>query len=126
MPLLEEKMSLRQRRWILALLMVLMVVPFIKTVAEDTLPDLGGKKITVALGNDYTPFNFRDEKSQNGVGWDYDTVTAICKLINCVPEFVETSWDGMIVAVANGQYDMATEGITITDERKQQVDFSDR
>ncbi len=117
-------MVLRNRKWLLALLMVLMVIPFIKTVAQDTLPDLGGKKITVALGNDYTPFNFRDDKSQNGVGWDYDTITAICAKINCVPEFIETSWDGMIVAVANGQYDMAAEGITITDERKEQVDFS--
>ncbi len=118
-------MHLWQKRMLLALLMVLMIVPFITTSAQDELPNLGGKTITVALGNDYTPFNFRDETSQNGVGWDYDTLREICKKINCVAEFVETSWDGMIVAVANGQYDMAAEGITITDERAEQVDFSD-
>lgn len=118
-------MRLWQKRLLLALMMVMMVVPFVTTSAQDELPNLGGKTITVALGNDYTPFNFRDETSQNGVGWDYDTLREICKKINCVPEFVETSWDGMIVAVANGQYDMAAEGITITDERSEQVDFSD-
>ncbi len=77
-------MRLWQKRLLLALMMVMMVVPFITTSAQDELPNLGGKTITVALGNDYTPFNFRDETSQNGVGWDYDTLREICKKINCV------------------------------------------
>jgi polar amino acid transport system substrate-binding protein len=36
-----------------------------------------------------------------------------------------TAWDTMIQAVREGQYDVGMDGITITDERKQQVDFSD-
>ena len=50
--------------------------------------------------------------------------TEICTRLNCVPEFVETAWDGMILAVANGEYDMAADGITIKPDRAEIVDFS--
>ena len=49
----------------------------------------------------------------------------ICDLLNCEPVFVEAGWEGMIQAVADGQYDAAADGITITDERAEIVDFSD-
>ena len=39
-------------------------------------------------------------------------------------DFIETSWEGMIVAVSNGEYDMAADGITITAERAKIVDYS--
>ena len=45
--------------------------------------------------------------------------------LNCVPEFIETAWDGMILAVSNGEYDMAADGITIKPDRAEIVDFSD-
>lgn len=92
--------------------------------AEGGLPDLGGRTITVAVENAYRPFNFLDDEG-NAVGWDYDVLNYMCsELLNCVPEYVETSWDGMIVAVSNGEYDMAADGITINDERRELVDFS--
>jgi phosphate/phosphite/phosphonate ABC transporter binding protein len=39
--------------------------------------------------------------------------------------YQEFAWDTMIASVAEGQFDMAADGITITEERAQQVDFSD-
>lgn len=106
------------------LLLVALLLPVFGMVAQDELPDLEGRTITVAVENAYKPFNFLDEATGEVIGWDYDTLAEICARINCVPEFVETSWDGMILAVSNGEYDMAADGITITDERKEQVDFS--
>lgn len=38
--------------------------------------------------------------------------------------FVETTWEGLIQAVADNQFDAAGDGITITDDRKKVVDFS--
>ncbi len=90
---------------------------------DDVLPDLGGQEITVAVENAYPPFNLLDEDG-NGVGWDYDAVNEICARINCVPVYVETAWDGMILAVSNGEFDVAGDGITITEERDQVIDFS--
>ena len=94
------------------------------TAAVTTgLPDLAGRNVTVAVENAYPPFNYLDEAG-NPIGWDYDVIREMCNRLNCVPEFVETSWDGMILAVSNGEYDMAADGITITAERAQQVAFS--
>ncbi|MDX2160629.1 MAG: transporter substrate-binding domain-containing protein [bacterium] len=92
--------------------------------AAVTLPDLGGIEITVAVENAYLPFNFRDPATGEGRGWDYDAINEICARLNCTPVFVETSWDGMITAISQGQFDMAADGITITEERAQIVDFS--
>ena len=88
------------------------------------LPDLDGRVVTIAVENAYMPFNVIDEETGEAVGWDYDTLGAICEMLNCVPEYVETSWEGMIVAVSNGEYDMAADGITITEERAKIVDYS--
>ena len=93
--------------------------------AEMALPDLGGRTVTVAVENAYPPFNVLNEETGEGEGWDYDTLGEICARLNCSPEYIETSWEGLIVAVSNGEYDMAADGITITEERAQIVDYSD-
>jgi polar amino acid transport system substrate-binding protein len=92
--------------------------------AMEGMPDLKGKTITVAVENAYPPFNMIDEASGQGVGWDYDTVTEICKRVNCVPEFKQAAWDGLFPAMQAGEYDMAADGVTYTEERDQIVDFS--
>lgn len=92
--------------------------------AMEGLPDLGGREITVAVENAYPPFNFIDEATGEPAGWDYDTVREICRRINCKPVFVEAAWDGLFVALQNGEYDMAADGITITEDRDEIVDFS--
>lgn len=94
------------------------------TEAPAALPDLGGRTITVAVENAYPPFNTIDPATGKGVGWDYDTVTEICKRLNCVPEFKQAAWDGIFPAMAAGEYDMLADGVTYTEERDQTVDFS--
>lgn len=99
------------------------------TVAEkDGKPDLQGCILRIAVENAYQPFNFIDPDTKQGVGYDYDIFTEICTRINCQTEFVETSWDAM-VAIMGGQgaaetFDVGADGITITEERGQHVDFS--
>ena len=93
--------------------------------ASGSLPDLGGKKIIVAVENAYPPFNFIDKSTNQGNGWDYDAWQQICKLLNCQPVMTEAAWDGIFEATAAGQYDVVADGVTMTDERKQKVDFSD-
>ena len=87
-------------------------------------PQLGGKTITVAVENAYPPFNSIDEASGEGVGWDYDAVREICKRIGCTPEFKQAAWDGIFPAMQAGEFDMLADGVTITEERDQIVDFS--
>lgn len=89
------------------------------------LPDLGGREIVVAVENAYIPFNFIPVGSNQPEGWDYDTINEICRRLNCKPVYRQIAWDNMIAAVAAGQFDMAADGITITDERAKVVDFSE-
>ncbi len=93
--------------------------------AYDSLPNLEGREVAVAVANDYTPLQFVDPKTGTAVGWEYDAVEEMCRRLNCVVDWEATSWDAMIPAIAAGQYDVGMDGITITDERKAQVDFSD-
>jgi phosphate/phosphite/phosphonate ABC transporter binding protein len=92
---------------------------------EIVLPDLGGRTVTVAVENAYIPFNYVRLDTGEAEGWDYDFINEACRRLNCTPEYIEFAWDTMIAAVADGQFDMAADGITITEERAQQVDFSD-
>ena len=92
-------------------------------VAGD-LPDLGGKEIVVVTENAYPPLQFID-KSGAAVGWEYDAMADIAKRLNATVKYENTSWDAMIPAVSEGQYDLGMTGITIKDERKEKVDFSD-
>jgi len=94
---------------------------------ESGLPDLGGREILIAVENAYNPFNFIDEATGEAVGYDYDLFNEACARLNCTPTFVQTSWD-TIVAVMGGtgqaEFDIAADGVTITAERAQHVDFS--
>jgi alpha-glucoside transport system substrate-binding protein len=93
--------------------------------ADTGLPDLGGREVTIAVENQYLPFNYIDPDTGEPAGWDYEVWDEICNLLNCVPVYIEASWEGMIQAVADGQFDAAADGITITEDRAEIVDFSD-
>jgi phosphate/phosphite/phosphonate ABC transporter binding protein len=92
---------------------------------EVGLPDLGGREITIAIENAYLPFNYILLETGEPGGWDYDFLEEACARLNCVPVYIEFQWDPMIMAVADGQFDMAADGITIKEERAEVVDFSD-
>jgi polar amino acid transport system substrate-binding protein len=89
------------------------------------LPDLGGRTVIAVTENAYTPLNFVDPKTGKGIGWEYDAFSEIAKRLNLKIEWKLSSWDTMIEGVRQGQFDVGMDGITINDERKQQVDFSD-
>lgn len=88
------------------------------------LPDLGGKEITIVTENAYPPLQFLDKDGQ-AVGWEYDALAEVAKRLNITVKYENISWDAMIPAVSEGQFDMGMTGITIKDDRKEKVDFSD-
>lgn len=90
----------------------------------DGLPDLAGREITIVTENAYPPLQFLD-KSGQAIGWEYDMVAELAKRMNFEVKYENISWDAMIPAVSEGQFDIGMTGITITEERKEKVDFSD-
>ena len=93
--------------------------------AAAELPDLGGREVVVATENAYPPLQFVDPKSGEAIGWEYDAMREIARRLNFALRIENSSWDAMIPAVSEGQYDVGMTGITIRDDRAEQVDFSE-
>ena len=106
-----------------ASLLGLGIAGLLPATAAD-LPDLKGREIVVVTENAYPPLQFVDKTGQ-AVGWEYDAMNEMAKRLNFKPVYENVSWDAMIPAVSNGQFDIGMTGITIRDDRKEKVDFSD-
>lgn len=103
---------------------VLMVVTLLSlSLAQD----LGGRRVIVGSDATYPPFEFVNEAGEI-VGFDVDLVNAICERINCVAEFRNFAWDGIVAAIGAGvftDFDMVASGVSITEERSRTAAFSD-
>jgi polar amino acid transport system substrate-binding protein len=71
----------------------------------------------------YAPFEFQNEKGEI-VGFTVDVVNAAAAKAGIQVKFVNTPWEGIFNALAQGDRDMIASSVTITDERKQTMDFS--
>jgi polar amino acid transport system substrate-binding protein len=58
------------------------------------------------------------------IGFEIDLMNAIGKHLNRKSVFVQNQWDGLIPGLQRGNYELAVNGIEITEDRKQQVNFS--
>ncbi|MEL6598204.1 MAG: transporter substrate-binding domain-containing protein [Pseudomonadota bacterium] len=85
---------------------------------------LAGKEIVVVTENAYPPLQFIDPATGDAIGWEYDAMEEIAARTGLSYEIQNTSWDAMIPAVSEGQYDMGMTGITIREDRAEIVDFS--
>jgi polar amino acid transport system substrate-binding protein len=93
--------------------------------AQD-LPDLGGRTIKAVTENAYFPLNFEDAANPGkGIGLEYDVMNEAAKRLNATVEWNLTAWDVMIEAVRTGQFDVGMDGISITPDREEVIDFTD-
>jgi polar amino acid transport system substrate-binding protein len=81
-------------------------------------------KIQVATDATWNPFEYIDDQ-KNIVGMDIDIMNAIAAKEGLVVEYVDVRWDALLAGMAQNQYDAAISSITITDERKKSILFSD-
>ncbi len=103
----------------------LVLAGFAAPAAAQELPDLEGQTIVAVTENAYFPLNFTDPETGEGIGWEYDAFNEIAARLNAEVDWNLASWDTMIQAVRSGQFDVGMDGITITEERAEQVDFTD-
>jgi len=93
--------------------------------AEAQVPDLEGREIAFGTAADYAPYAYLSEETREPAGWDIDMVNEACRRLNARCSWGVLSWDLLLEAVRDGQYDAAVDGITINDERQGVVDFSE-
>jgi polar amino acid transport system substrate-binding protein len=72
----------------------------------------------------YPPYSSKDA-SGKWVGWEIDLMNALCMQMNEKCELVEVAWDGIIPALTSKQIDVIWSSMSITEERKKTIDFSD-
>lgn len=94
-----------------------------KEPAKDAAKDAPKKKIKVATDAAYAPFEWKNEKGEI-VGFDIDLIKEIGKEMNAEIELVNTPFDGIIQSLVNKNVDMIISAVTITEKRKQTVNFS--
>ncbi len=72
------------------------------------------------------PFVFYEPQNiQQMTGFEYDIVQLLSQKLNREPIFVQNAWDGLILGLDNNLYDIAINGLEITEERQKAVNFSD-
>lgn len=81
------------------------------------------KKYIIATDATYAPFEFKSGNSYEGI--DIDILKAISKKENFTYELKPMNFDGIIPALQANQIDGSISGMSITDERKKSLDFSD-
>jgi polar amino acid transport system substrate-binding protein len=91
---------------------------------ENSLNGIKDKgKFIVGLDDTFAPMGFRDEKGEI-VGFDIDMAKEVAKRLGVSVEFKPVEWDGILLSLKSKDIDVIWNGLTITDERKQQIDFS--
>ena len=93
--------------------------------APAATPAAGKTKVRVATDATFPPFELVDENTKELTGFDVELMNAIAEKANLEVEWTNVGFDSLLAGISECQYDLAIAAITITDERKATMDFSD-
>jgi polar amino acid transport system substrate-binding protein len=104
---------------VLALAASVAVMALSSAAAQDAM------KIKIGTEGAYPPFNFVDSAGNLG-GFDVEIAKALCDEMKAECEFVVQDWDGIIPALQANKFDAIIASMSINEERKKSVDFTDK
>lgn len=81
--------------------------------------------IKMGVSADFPPFESYADDAVTFVGFDIDLMQEICNRLGMELQIKDMNFDAIVTAVQTGKLDVGVSGITITDERKESVAFSD-
>ena len=96
-------------------------IPFLGLAKQKAAP---GKKLVIATDATWPPMEYVDESTKEIVGFDIDFMKAVADAGGFGVEFKSTAWDGIFAGLATDKYDAIISSVTITEERKKEMDFS--
>jgi glutamine transport system substrate-binding protein len=96
---------------------------------EQSDDSTGGSKeetvYTVATDSNFVPFEFQNPDTGEMEGFDIELIQALADESGVEIEFETLEFSGLIAGMETGRFEIGIAGITITDERKEKIDFSD-
>ena len=105
---------------LLALMLVLAAAAFAEGDMLARIQEKG--ELVIATEGAWRPWTYHDEDDEL-VGFDVEVAALIAEKLGVTPNFQETAWEG-IFAGLNDRYDIAANGVEITEERAEAYDFS--
>lgn len=119
----EENTGAGWLKWLLPLLalaaLAWLILSLVNSGPDEIVGnDLGGRDVTIGVET-------MPDGDTEGAGWDFDVWHEACEIIDCKAKFVAAPWPGVLDQVANGEIEAAVNGISITEDRRGLVDFSD-
>ncbi|MEZ2128529.1 MULTISPECIES: transporter substrate-binding domain-containing protein [unclassified Sinorhizobium] len=81
------------------------------------------KTVTITLEGAYAPWNLTNADGSLG-GFEPELAKYLCDKMKVECKLVASDWDGMIPALNAGKFDVIMDALSITDERKQVIDFT--
>ena len=82
-------------------------------------------EIRIGVDPAYKPFTYKTDDGKLA-GFDIDIAHALCNELKARCTFIEQNWDGIIPALNARKFDAIISSMSITDERRRAVDFTDR
>ena len=81
------------------------------------------KTVVIGMEGAYEPYNLTDPSGKI-VGFEPDVAMDVCARMKVECKIIAQDWDGMIPGLEAGKFDVIMDGMSITDDRKKQIDFS--
>ena len=105
------------------LIAVLLVVVMIAGILAGCGAKKSGGTLTMGTNAEFPPYEYYE--GDKIVGIDAEIAAAIADKLGMELKIEDMAFDAIIPAITSGKIDMGMAGMTVTDERKQSVDFSD-
>ena len=113
-------------RKLTALLLAALLLLSLPAALADSLLDtvMARGKVIIATEGAWAPWTYHDFDTDELMGFDVEVARAVAACLGVEAAFVECPWESILMGIDSGMYDIAANGVEVTDERSEKYDFS--